>query len=336
MGVLAVWMQFFACIAVVGVAGVYLTRYGDVIADKTGLGGSWIGLVLIATVTSLPELASGLSAVTLVGMPDLAVGNVLGACVLNLSILALLDILHRDQSIYGVVSSSHILAAVFGLLMIGLVGFAILSAGESAIRFKWHIGFSTPLLMAGYFMAIRSVYRFECSHVAEFTEAEPDRYPHLSLGSIVVRYALASAAVIAAGTWLPFVGASIARQMNWSEGFVGTLFIALVTTLPELVVTLSALRIGAVDMAVGNLVGSNLFNLLVLAVDDLFYLPGSLLASASSAHAVTAFALVMMSSVVIISLFYRPKSRLFGIAGWSSFLLIAIALANGYLVYLKG
>lgn len=331
-----IWLQFAVCVALIGFAGVRLTRYGDVIADKTGIGGSWIGLVMIATVTSLPELASGISAVTLANVPDIAVGNVLGACVLNLSILALLDLLHRSESIYRGAARSHILAAGFGVLLLGLTGFGLLTGDVASGWVIGHVAFYSPLLLLGYAVAIRAVYHYERTQVAAFTDAEPDRYPDMTLRSAVLRYAAAAAVVVGAALALPFVGEGIARQMGWSQSFVGTLFVAFVTTLPELVVTISALRIGAVDMAIGNLLGSNLFNLLVLAVDDVFFLPGSLLATASPAHAVTAFAVLMMTGVVIAALFYRPQARLFHTIGWPSAVLLGVAALNGYVVFLHG
>lgn len=331
-----IWLQFAVCVALIGVAGVQLTRHGDAIADKTGIGGSWIGLVLIATVTSLPELASGISAVTLANVPDIAVGNVLGACVLNLSILALLDLLHRGEPIYRGANRSHILTAGFGVVLLGLTGFGLLTGDVASGWVIGHVAFYSPLLLLGYAVAIRAVYHYETTHVAAFAEAEPDRYPGMTLQSAVLRYAAAAAVVVGAALALPFVGDGIAQQMGWSESFVGTLFIAFVTTLPELVVTISALRIGAVDMAIGNLLGSNLFNLLVLAVDDVLFLPGSLLAAASPAHAVTAFAVLMMTGVVIAALFYRPQVRLFHTIGWPSTVLLGIAALNGYVVFLHG
>jgi cation:H+ antiporter len=87
------WLAFALCAAAILVAGTQLSRYGDEIARLTGLGGTWIGMVLLATVTSLPELMTGLSAVTMAGAPEVAVGDVLGSCVFNLAMIALLDVL---------------------------------------------------------------------------------------------------------------------------------------------------------------------------------------------------------------------------------------------------
>ena len=88
------WLEFSLCAALIAVAGTKLSRYGDIIADKTGLGGAWIGLALMATVTSLPELVTGISSVALVDAPDIAVGNVLGACIINLTMIVILHLLH--------------------------------------------------------------------------------------------------------------------------------------------------------------------------------------------------------------------------------------------------
>ncbi len=80
--------------------------------------------------------------------------------------------------------------------------------------------------------------------------------------------------MVGAGVWLPFVGADLADAMGWQRSFVGSLFVACATSVPELVVTIAALRFGAVNMAIANLLGSNLFDILILAVDDIFYRKG--------------------------------------------------------------
>jgi cation:H+ antiporter len=142
--------------------------------------------------------------------------------------------------------------------------------------------------------------------------------------------------VAAAGSWLPFIGQEIAEIMGWRTTFVGTLFIAGATSLPELVVTISALRLGAVDMAIGNLLGSNLFDVLILAFDDIAYLKGPLLSTVSPAHAVTAFAAVIMSGIFIVALLYRPETRFRGTIGWVSLSLLLVYLFSAYAVYLHG
>ena len=122
--------------------------------------------------------------------------------------------------------------------------------------------------------------------------------------------------------------------MGWEKSFVGTLFVAFATSLPELVTTLAALRIGALDMAIGNLLGSNLFNIVILTVDDLAFLTGPLLAHVSPIHGVSALSAVIMSAVTILGLRYRSKTRVLKTVGWTSLCLFLLYLLNTYVVYL--
>lgn len=112
--------------------------------------------------------------------------------------------------------------------------------------------------------------------------------------------------------------------MGWKTTFVGTLLIAAATSAPELVVTISALRLGAVDMTIGNLLGSNLFDILILAIDDIAYVDGPLLSVVSPAHAITAFAATIMSGIFIIAMLFKPETRLGGLIGWVSLSLLMV------------
>lgn len=142
--------------------------------------------------------------------------------------------------------------------------------------------------------------------------------------------------VAAAGIFLPFAGIDIADAMGWKATFVGTLSVAAATSAPEMIVTLAALRIGALDMGIANLLGSNLFNMLVLAIDDGAYRPGSIFVAVSATHAITAFAAVIMSGIVIVALLYRPSTRFFGVVGWRSLALSAVYFLSSYVIYLHG
>jgi cation:H+ antiporter len=142
--------------------------------------------------------------------------------------------------------------------------------------------------------------------------------------------------VLAAGSWLPKVADGLATTLGLSRSFVGTVLMAVVTTLPEMAVTLGALRLGALDMAIGNLLGSNLFNVLILAVDDVFYVRGPLLADAASVHAGTAVAALVMTGLVIIGLVMRPQGRTLRMMSWVSVGIAATYVVNAALVYLGG
>ncbi len=340
LAVTTVWLAFAACAVLIGVAGTFLSRYGDVIADKTGLGGTWIGLVLLATVTSLPELITGVSAVTLAATPEIAVGDVLGSCVFNLFILTILDLLLSEESVYTRAAQGHILSAGFGVMLIGVVGLNLLLGANGMSAAVGHVGVYTPVILILYAVAMRTLFRYEAAQRAAFTaeaaERIEERYPGITLRQAIVRYSLAAIVVVAAGTALPFVGAEIARLHGWHQSFVGTLFVAAATSVPEVVVTIAALRIGALDMAVSNVLGSNLFDVVIIAIDDLLFLKGPILNHVTPMHAVSAFSAIIMSGIVVVGVFYRPRTRLFRALGWTGLLLFTVYILNSVFLYLAG
>ena len=333
---LQAWSAYALCVAAIGVAGVKLTVYGDAIAAKTGLGGTWIGLVLMAAVTSLPELAAGISAVTAAGVPDIAAGDVFGSCVYNLLILGIMDLFNSGKPIYTRAQRGHILPAGFGVLLIGLAGIGMLTDGLGGSPSLAHVGWVSPLLILLYLVAMRTVFRHETSHAHPRAHRVTDAYARLSLAQLALRYGSAAAVVIAAGIWLPYVSADIADLMHWHQSFTGTLFTAFSTSLPELVVTLAALRLGAINLAVGNILGSNLFNILILALDDIFFLPGSLYGAISSAHLISVLFALTMTGAVIVGLYVRPRVKVLGIAGWPSFFLLIAYAMNSILLFHHG
>jgi peptidoglycan-associated lipoprotein len=145
------------------------------------------------------------------------------------------------------------------------------------------------VLIALYFVAMRVIFAHEQHRRARESQevAQELQYAELTLRSAVLQYSAAAVVVIAAALWLPRLGAELARQTGLGEAFVGSFFIAITTSLPEIVVSLAAVRIGALDLGVGNVLGSNLFNLLILGLDDVFYREGPLLASADVSHSVS-------------------------------------------------
>ena len=328
-----IWLEFLFCLAVIGYAGYFLSRYGDIIAEKTGMSASWIGLILLSTATSLPELATGISSVSFANAPNIAVGDVLGSTVFNLAILVMLDALYERETLYSRAAQGHILSASLGSILIAFAGFSLLldKAGMS-LEF-YHVGYYSPFIVLVYLVAMRAVHSYERRTLAEYTEESAERYPEVTLRSAVKGYALAAGAVVVAGTWLPFIANDLAEMLGWGQSFVGTLLVAGVTSAPEAAVTISALRIGALDMAIANLLGSNLFDIIILAIDDLFYTKGPLLANVDVSHALTAFTAVMMSSLVAVGLTFRPQHRAVLGLTWVSLGLFMLYVLNSWLLF---
>lgn len=340
--VAAIWFQFVLCASLIGIAGYQLSRYGDAIAQHTDMSGSWVGLALLATVTSLPELVTGISSVTVANAPNLAVGDALGSCVVNLVFLVVIDSFFRKEPLWPRAGQGHVLAAAFGVLMLG---FTLVSLLMSQVKLpqspvlttaltQLGFGFTTPVLLGLYLVAMRTVFAYERDHAVVQTDALDAALP--ALRTAAIRFTLAACVVAGAGVWLPFVATDLANVMAWNKSFVGSLFVALATSLPELAVTLSALRMGALDMAIGNLLGSNLFNVAIIAVDDVFYHPGVLLASVSPVHAVTAGSAITMTGLALVGLFFKPTGRVLRYMSWVSLGLAAMYLLNTYVLYLYG
>jgi cation:H+ antiporter len=327
------WIQLLLCLGIIGYAGYFLSRYGDIIAEKSGVSASWIGLILLATATSLPELVTGISAVSFANAPNIAVGDVLGSTVFNLAILVILDALYKRETIYSRAAQGHILSASLGTILIAFAGFSLLldHAGMSP---AWgHVGLYSPFIVMVYLVAMRAVYSYEHRTLSEYTEDSAERYPDVTLRSAIKGYAWAAGAVVLAGSWLPFVAKDISAMMGWGQSFVGTLLVAAVTSAPEVAVTISALRIGAVDMAIANLLGSNLFDIIILAVDDLLYTRGPLLAHVDANHALTAFTAVMMSALATVGFIFRPQGRVVLGLTWVSLGLLMLYVLNLWILF---
>lgn len=323
--------QFVLCTGVILYAGVRLSRYGDIIAEKTGLGGAWIGVALLATVTSLPELITGASSVLLFDVPDIAAGDAIGSCMFNLLILAFLDV-RNPTPLSARIHQGHVLSASFGILQLGLVALAML-AGPHAIVAGW-VGVHSLAFVAVYLFAMRTIFAFERRRMRDVAEEMTGaiRYGEITLRRTAVLFTLSTAALVAAATYLPGIAARFAAVAGLSESFVGSLLVAVSTSLPEIAVSIAAARIGALDLAAGNLFGSNVFNVAVIGVDDLLYTRGSLLGAVASGHLVSLTAAILMTAVAIIGLTYRAGQKRYRLS-WESLAIVIVYVAAVTLLY---
>lgn len=325
------WAGFLACAALIVYSGTGLSRYGDVLAEKTGLGRSWIGLVLLATVTSLPELVTGITA-SVRGSADIAVGNVTGSCVFNLLTLALIDF-GREKPISTRAHYGHVISGGFGIILFSIICFGLF-LGKRLGPFGW-IGPYSILFFILYLAAMRLEYVYERRQVTEFLEdvAEGLRYREIGLGEAVLRFVMHSLIVVAAAIFLPGIAESLAAQTGLGRTFVANIFLTVATALPELVVSFAAVRMGSIDLAVGNLLGSNIFNIVILGLDDLFFRPGPILEYAGAEHTIPVLFATVMTAVAIIGITYRAeRKRLF--FSWNSLVLIALYALNVLGLYL--
>lgn len=322
---------FLLCAVIIFFAGKKLSLYGDMLSEKTGLSKGWVGLILLASVTSLPELMVGISSSAIVQSADLAVGDILGSCAFNLGILAMLDaFVPKRRPLLGVASPSHMLNAGLGIILLTLVGFAFFLSDYALT--PW-LAVSSLTFVVVYLIAVRIIYQNEKNHKEEGNNnIISEKVRNTTLRIIILNYSIFAGIIIVAALSLPYFAEHIAEITGLGKSFVGTFFLAASTSLPEIAVSIAAVRIGSVDLSVGNLLGSNIFNILILALDDMVYTKGFILQDASDFHLLSVLSTIVMSAIVIIGLSYRAKGKRFWLA-WDAAIIFIVYIINLILLY---
>ena len=331
-----IWLKFVLCLGIILFAGTKLARFGDAIAEKTKLGRIWIGLVLIAVITTMPELVTSISSVALVRSPDLALGTLLGSCGLNLSILALLDVLHSRTPVLTAASPRHAMTAGWGALLIAVAAAGIIAGGRFSFLASGLVGIPSIVIVITYLLGMWWIFRRERSQRSQAPSAAPPQYDNFTARTVWLRFALAAAAVIAAGIWLSFIGDEISKTTGWGGTFVGSLFLAAATSAPELVVAITALRMGAVDLAVANILGANMLAIAMIAPVDLAHGQGFILSAVSRSHLIIASVAVMMSLLVMAGLRFRQRRKVLKVTSWYAPVLIVLYILGAYVLFRSG
>jgi cation:H+ antiporter len=305
---LSTLLQFLLASITIVVAGTALTRCADVVADRTGLGRLVVGSVLLAAATSLPELTVDVSAV-LIGAPDLAVGDLMGSSLINLLILAIADLSHRSRGrMLSRASAAHALSATMSIALTALAALAILVAPRLDVSLAG-LGPGSLAIAGAYVLGIRMVYHDQRAARAKAPVDSAAAPAHkLTLRGAILGYIAATAFICIAGPVLARAASSLAELSGLGTTFLGTSLVAFCTSLPELVATVAALRLGAFDLALGNILGSNSFNMALLAPLDLVH-PGSLLAAVSPTHAISAVATILVTAVAVLGQLYQVEER---------------------------
>lgn len=346
------WLMFMVSSGLIIAAGVMLTRAAEVIARKTRLGQLLVGTILLSAATSLPELVTG-STAAVISAPDLALGNILGSSIFNLAVLALIDVLEGPGPLMLKISPAQLLPGMLMLLMSGLIGTALVIytiAGISPPPF-W-IGPESFFLIFAYLLGLRMIYRYHnrpspaeteafitdlssgFSSPADFNKKDETLLPRFTLEQSYLIFILSGVIILLAGRRLTTTADELAMVTGLGHTFLGPVLLAAVTSLPELVTSLTAFKIGAYNLAVGNVLGSNLINLLILVWIDGFF-PGSLLAASSPTNLLPLFSSLLMTVLIMLGLFYRSRRSIFRL-GWGAALLLVIYFLTIFFLYITG
>jgi len=184
-----------------------------------------------------------------------------------------------------------------------------------------------------YLIGVRWTLRSAREGHVESSPAANAQYSDVTMREVWSKFTLAGLAVVGSGIWLAFIGEEIAATTGLGASFVGTLFLAISTSMPEVALTIAAVRLGAIDMAVADILGANMINIAKIFIIDIFYTDGSILSSVSKAHITSAIVAIVMSLVVLIALRFRQKRKTFHVVSWYAVLLVGLYFFGAYALF---
>ena len=303
------FLIFIVIAAVTILAAMKLSTYADIISVKTAVGGMLIGSMLLAGATSLPEITTSYTSIAL-GNPDLAVGNILGSNLFNLLILACLDLYFRKDQFFKKIWIQHRYTAGIGFALMLIILFSL----QTSLMFMiLGIGLDTFLILTGYIVGM--ILLSKVKQTAKNNENDIDDQnnrevplPSLTAKQALKRFIVAAIFILVTGSLLTVVGDRIAVVTGLGASFVGSFLLAASTSLPEAVACFVACRLRNFNLAIGSILGSNLFNILILCGTDIFYRTGPLLLHVDPVHELTA-SLVIFLYVVTFYLLIRIKAK---------------------------
>lgn len=319
---------FFAAAVVVWWAGTRLTGQVDQIARRLGLGQAFAGMVLLGGITSLPELAA-VSTASATGDATLAVNNLLGSAAVNVLLLVIADMVFgRDALTRVAAQPSTLMQGVLGMMLLGMVACLVLW-GDVGVG---GVGVGTVAVAVACLLAMRvsagferrDVWRRTEDGVDEPGEEVPDERP---LPRLLLGLALLGVAILAAGALLALSADGIAAQTGLSSGIVGFLIVAFATSLPELSSVTAAVRAKRYELAVGDIFGTNLFNLMLLLVADLLSGGEPVLAAAGPFEVLGALVALLMTGAFVVGLLER-RDRTVLRMGYDAVAALAIFVAG--------
>ena len=304
----SVVIEFAAAATGVALLGIVLSRSADSLGDRFRLDRSITGFLLLAAATSLPELVVGCQ-VANDGSPEMAVGSLLGSCLMNLLILAFIDLLRRKKRrMLTSQGAAHAMASLASMLLAAVVAVGILLPELPEIGRLHSVSLIVGLV---YVVTFRLVYLDRRASRCESSDKQRDDGERPSLTALLkpsIGYGGATLGILILAPLLADTSIQLANGLRLSGTFFGAVFLALVTSLPELVTTGEASRMGAEDMAIGNILGSNAFNLLILIGIDVCY-SQPLFSSLGVVHAIAAMGIVVTTIIATMGLVYRVESR---------------------------
>ena len=269
----------YALVALIVVfLSVKAAKYVDLLDKTTNLSGAFIGGILLSAVTSLPELLTSISATVWLDNPGLSIGNILGSNLFNLATLSMLILIFIKTFKKSKISNSHYMTAIFSLLIYIVI---ILNMTNILNVDFLTINVTSIIILILYILGVRTMAS-DNSAVETLEKEINSEKVDLTLKQIIIRFILASVGLVVFSILITYITDIISARLNLGSGFAGALFLGIATSLPEVTSSISLVKMNSFNIAVGNIVGSNLFNFLILTIADLLYIKGTIYTFADS------------------------------------------------------
>jgi len=326
---------FLVAAAAVWVSGARLTRIVDVLALRTGMGHAFAGMLLLAGITSLPETATvGVAAGS--GSPDLALANLLGSSAINVLLLAALDpVIGRGAMTAFIARPSTMLQGVLSMMILVAVAAAI-GIGDVQVLGVGMWSITLAILAVGAFRLSSSYEQRTPWIPAEPRDRDDDQGAEAASDRSTTALWLAvgglAAVIFVAGALLSWTGDAIAVQSGLGQSFIGFLLVGFSTSLPEVTAIIAAYRLGRYEMAVGDIFGTNIFNVGLLLLADVAHQGGPVLNIAGPFESVAALLGALMTGVLLLGLLER-RDRTILRMGYDSATVIGLFLIGAALLY---
>ncbi len=283
------WVGIYAALAVCVVFfSIKLANYVDLIDKKTDLSGAFIGGVILAAVTSLPELFTSISAVLFVKQPDLVMGNILGSNLFNMCIFGGAALIAAKSLCRSTIGSSHFKTTVITFIMFSIMLLPVVFKKDYTV-----VGISV------YSIILLVLYACSIKFMAgDSAESEGEDNSDLTLKQIIIRFVIMAVLLVVASIFITIAADHLSEEFNLGKTVGGALFLGVATSLPELTSSIALIRKGNFNACAGNVMGSGVFNFCIISVADILYRGGSVyISNDKSSSYLNIFGLVATAAV---------------------------------------
>jgi cation:H+ antiporter len=330
-GLPALVAAFAGAALLIAVAGVVVVTRADTIADRTGLGEAVVGALILGGATSLAGLVASVTAAWQ-GHPSLAISNAIGGIAVQTAFLAIADVTYRRANLEHAAASTSNLS--FSALLIGLLSVLLVASFGPDVTI-WGVHPASFVIVLAYVAGLRLVSqgRREPMWYPRKTALTVPDVPEVADGRrvrssawVYGTFAIAVASLAGAGYLVTQFGIAVADRTGLDDTAVGGLLVATVTSLPELVTTITAVRRRALTLAVGGIIGGNAFDTLFLAASDVAYRSGSIFHRFNDQDLFVVALTILMTAVLLLGLLRRERAGVATI-GFESALILVLYVA---------